>query len=117
MADRIACEICGKPVANWEDYVGAEPTEPLCWAEANGGHSPQHAIDALRAARADLARLRALLAAYGRAVAEHDEDMAAAALQDIRDEARAQHATGTGGEGGGALSSLSLPLDTAAGAR
>lgn len=98
MADRIACEICGKPVANWEDYEGAEPTEPLCWAEANGGHSPQHAIDALRASRADLARLRALLAEASRALDDGDAEGLRRLLL-------------------AALSSLSLPLDTAAGAR
>ena len=53
--------------------------------------------DAAKAYRAEMRRLRALLAAYGRAGEERDEDVAADALRDIEEEARAQHAAGTGG--------------------
>ncbi|MGL4807703.1 MAG: hypothetical protein ACRC4O_03065 [Giesbergeria sp.] len=66
MAERPICEVCGKPEASWEDHEAAlAPPDTLCWAD-----SPQHTIDALREARADRDRLRALLAAYGRAVEE-----------------------------------------------
>lgn len=69
MAESPICEVCGKPEAHYEDHETDGDGAALCWEAIGNGH-PQHAIDALREARADRDRLRALLAAYGRAVEE-----------------------------------------------
>jgi len=84
----------------WENngkQADEDPSEPVLAdfvAAGAVGHYLRHEVSA---ALADLTRLRALLAAYGRAVEERDEDVAADALRDIEEEARAQHAAGTGG--------------------
>jgi len=86
MKPRTICEVCGKPEAGAADR--ACHVEGLCWAPLFGGeHAPDEIRAVLREARAERDHLRALLAAYGRAVEDRREDVAADALLDIQAEA------------------------------
>lgn len=86
--DRPICEVCGKPEVGRTEPIMQSDDDGLCWERRFlGGHEAADIMPALREARADRDRLRALLAAYGRAVEERREDVAADALLDIEDEA------------------------------
>lgn len=72
--ERPTCEVCGKPEAVDADYDGTGDAAGLCWAEANGGHSPQNVIDVLRTTRDALAQR------VGALEDERDAAMATAAM-------------------------------------
>lgn len=84
MAERPICEVCGKPEAGAADR--SRYVEGLCWAPLFGGeHAPDEIRAVLREAVQERDRLRALLAAYGRAVEERREDVAVDTLLDLLD--------------------------------
>ena len=64
-----------------------DPSEPVRYDFAAASAAGQYLRSVVAEAIADRDRLRALLAAYGRAVEERREDVAADALLDIEDEA------------------------------
>lgn len=71
MADRPVCEVCGKPEVGRTEPIMQSDDDGLCWERRFlGGHEAADIMPALREARAERDRLRALLAAYGRAVEE-----------------------------------------------
>ena len=71
MADRPVCEVCGKPEVGRTEPIMQSDDDGLCWERRFlGGHEAADIMPALREARAERDRLRALLAAYGRAIDE-----------------------------------------------
>lgn len=82
MAERPICEVCGKPEVGRAEQIMPADDDGLCWDQRFiGGHAHGEVMAALRAVRADRDRLRALLAAYGRAVEEEAADTAMEAIQ------------------------------------